>query len=121
MSHNKNIAIFASGGGSNFKAIYNNIKKGMIPAKISLLITDNSKCGAVEFARENNIETIFYKNKSDIDPVVLKENGLIRSSLKPVKVLGKGDIDKKMNVSATSFSESAKNKIEKAGGKVTIL
>ena len=57
----------------------------------------------------------------DIDPVVLKENGLIRSSLKPVKVLGVGDIDKKINVTATSFSNSAKNKIEKAGGTVTIL
>ena len=61
------------------------------------------------------------EKKSNIDPVVLKENGFIRSSLKPVKVLGKGDVDKKMNVTATSFSESAKNKIEKAGGTVTIL
>ena len=59
--------------------------------------------------------------KLDIDPVVLKENGLIRSSLKPVKVLGVGDIDKKINVTATSFSDSAKYKIEKAGGTVTIL
>ena len=61
------------------------------------------------------------KKKLDIDPVVLKENCLIRSSLKPVKVLGVGDIDKKINVTATSFSDSAKYKIEKAGGTVTIL
>jgi len=61
------------------------------------------------------------EKKLDIDPVVLKENGFIRSSLKPVKVLGKGVIEKKMNVTASSFSESAKNKIEKAGGTVTIL
>ena len=61
------------------------------------------------------------KKKLDIDPVVLKENGLIRSSLKSVKVLGVGDIEKKINVTATSFSDSAKNKIEKAGGTVTIL
>ena len=58
---------------------------------------------------------------SEIDPVVLQENGLIRSSLKPVKILGEGDIDKKLNVTASSFSESAKNKIEKAGGTATIL
>ena len=60
------------------------------------------------------------EKKSDIDSVVLKENGLIRSSLKPVKILGNGEIDKKVNIVASSFSESAKNKIEKAGGKVTI-
>ena len=61
------------------------------------------------------------EKNSEIDPVVLQENGMIRSSLKPVKILGKGDIDKKLNVTASSFSESAKNKIEKAGGTVTIL
>ena len=61
------------------------------------------------------------KKKLDIDPLVMKENGFIRSSLKPVKVLGLGKIDKKINVTATSFSDSAKNKIEKAGGTVTIL
>ena len=61
------------------------------------------------------------EKNSEIDPVVLQENGMIRSSLKPVKILGEGDIDKKLNVTASSFSESAKNKIEKAGGTVTIL
>ena len=61
------------------------------------------------------------EKNSEIDPAVLQENGLIRSSLKPVKILGKGDIDKKLNVTASSFSESAKNKIEKAGGTVNIL
>ena len=61
------------------------------------------------------------EKSSEIDPVVLQENGMIRSSLKPVKILGEGDIDKKLNVTASSFSESAKNKIEKAGGTVTIL
>ena len=61
------------------------------------------------------------EKNSEIDPVVLQENGMIRSSLKPVKILGEGDIDKKLNVTASAFSASAKNKIEKAGGTVTIL
>ena len=61
------------------------------------------------------------EKNSEIDPVVLQENGMIRSSLKPVKILGDGDIDKKLNVTASAFSASAKNKIEKAGGTVTIL
>tara|TARA_B100000579_G_C22566494_1_gene726902 strand:+ start:25 stop:465 length:441 start_codon:yes stop_codon:yes gene_type:complete len=60
------------------------------------------------------------EKKIDIDPVVLKESGLIRSSLKPVKILGDGEFDKKVNIVASSFSESAKIKIEKAGGTVTI-
>ena len=69
----------------------------------------------------NISDLIRIEKNSEIDPFVLQENGLIRSSLKPVKILGKGDIDKKLDVTASSFSESAKNKIEKAGGTVTIL
>ena len=69
----------------------------------------------------NISDLIRIEKNSEIDPVVLQENGLSRSSLKPVKILGKGDIDKKLDVTASSFSESAKNKIEKAGGTVTIL
>ena len=69
----------------------------------------------------NISDLIRIEKHSEIDPVVLQENGLIRSSLKPVKILGEGDIDKKLNVTASSFSESAKNKIEKAGGTATIL
>ena len=57
---------------------------------------------------------------SIIDPVVLYKNGLIRSALKPVKILGKGDIEIKINITASSFSEAAKNKIEKAGGTTII-
>ncbi len=57
---------------------------------------------------------------SKIDPVVLNKNGLIRSALKPVKILGTGEIDKKISITASSFSESAKNKIENAGGTVVV-
>ena len=71
----------------------------------------------------NISDLIKIEKESDIDPVILYENGLIRSSLKPVKILGQGDIDKKLNVkvTASAFSEVAKNKIEKAGGTATIL
>ena len=60
------------------------------------------------------------KKVSKVDPVVLNENGLIRSALKPVKILGKGDIDIKIIIKASSFSEKAKYKIENAGGTVII-
>ena len=58
---------------------------------------------------------------SNIDPLFLENNGLIKSSLKPVKILGNGDLKKKFTVSASSFSNSAKTKIENAGGKIIIL
>ena len=61
------------------------------------------------------------KDGSIIDPVSLKDSGLIRSSLKPVKILGDGSIEKKIKISASAFSTVAKKKIEKAGGEIIIL
>jgi large subunit ribosomal protein L15 len=46
----------------------------------------------------------------------LFENGLIRSILKPVKVLGDGALSSKIDITATAFSNSAKLKIQEAGG-----
>ena len=61
------------------------------------------------------------KENSVIDSVFLKKSGLIRSSLKPIKILGNGKIEKKIQISASAFSESAKLKIEKVGGSITVL
>tara|TARA_Y100000591_G_C21727363_1_gene642102 strand:+ start:53 stop:493 length:441 start_codon:yes stop_codon:yes gene_type:complete len=61
------------------------------------------------------------KEGSTIDPVFLKKSGLIRSSLKPVKILGNGSIEKKIKISASAFSAVAKEKIEKVGGETIVL
>ena len=50
-----NIAVFASGSGSNFINIYNHICDNKIEANLKLLISNNSYCNAVLFAKENNI------------------------------------------------------------------
>ncbi len=52
----KKIAIFASGGGSNFREIYNQIQKGDIPAIIVLVVSNNPQCGAIIFASEQGLE-----------------------------------------------------------------
>ena len=61
------------------------------------------------------------KDNTTIDPDFLEQNGYIKSSMKPVKILGNGDISKKVTISASAFSNSAKNKIEKAGGEIILL
>jgi ribosomal protein L15, bacterial/organelle len=52
------------------------------------------------------------------ESLILK--GIVGKSEKLIKVLGNGDISKKLEVSVDKISSSAKEKIEKAGGKVTI-
>lgn len=53
----------------------------------------------------------------DVDDLVAK--GAVRDSL-PVKVLGQGELSAKVDVTAQAFSASAKEKIEAAGGTVTV-
>jgi large subunit ribosomal protein L15 len=49
----------------------------------------------------------------------LKKLGLISSTKKPVKLLGKGDLKAKINIEVNAFSKSAQQKVEAAGGTVT--
>ncbi len=55
----------------------------------------------------------------EVTPDTLKEAGLIRSTRIDVKILGQGELTKKLSVSAHLFSASAREKIEKAGGSIT--
>ena len=55
---------------------------------------------------------------SEVTPQVLLESGAVRDLRKPVKVLGRGEIDRPLVVEAHRFSGSARRKIEEAGGTV---
>jgi large subunit ribosomal protein L15 len=58
---------------------------------------------------------------TEVTPELLKQAGLIRTVRKDVKVLGHGDISKKLTVSVHAISATAREKIEGAGGTVTLL
>ena len=67
-----------------------------------------------------NLSTLELLDINKIDATILAENGVIKSAYQPLKILGDGDISKSIEVSATSFSKTAIEKIEKAGGKAII-
>lgn len=56
-----------------------------------------------------------------VDADALRECGLLKGSPDGVKVLGNGELSKKLVVKATAFSASAKEKIEAAGGKTEVI
>ena len=56
----------------------------------------------------------------DVTAEVLAANGLIRADEKTVKILGDGEINRALKVTAAKFSESAKAKMEKAGGQAIV-
>ena len=58
---------------------------------------------------------------ADVTLELLVEKGLIKNTRTDVKILGQGDLKKKLTVTAHAFSATAREKIEKAGGKATAL
>lgn len=56
-----------------------------------------------------------------VTPAFLVEKGLVASDCKLVKVLGDGELTKKLNVSAHKFSKSAEEAIKNAGGSIEVI
>ena len=75
-----------------------------------------------EFATINLSDLNKFFNDGDIvTPEVLKEKGIIKKQLCGVKVLGNGELEKKLTIKANRFSSSAVTKIESAGGKAEVI
>ncbi|NLX94018.1 MAG: 50S ribosomal protein L15 [Clostridiales bacterium] len=62
-----------------------------------------------------------FEDGAVVDIATLIKTGLIKKSLDGVKVLGNGDITKKLTVQVNAFSDTAKQKIEAAGGKAEVI
>ena len=62
-----------------------------------------------------------FNENEEITAELLIKCGKIKKEYDGLKILGFGEINKKLNVSAAKFSKSAKEKIEKAGGKVQVI
>ena len=61
-----------------------------------------------------------FEDGAVVDAQALVEAGLLKKTLDGVKVLGRGELSKKLTVNCAAFSASAKEKIEKAGGKAEV-
>ncbi len=68
-----------------------------------------------------NISTLDKMEETTITPEVLVKEGVLKSILDGVKILGNGEISKPITVKAHAFSASAKEKIEKAKGSIEII
>ena len=62
-----------------------------------------------------------FDDGAEVTPEALVESGLIKNTRTDVKILGEGELTKKLSVAAHGFSAVAREKIEKAGGTVTYL
>ena len=75
---------------------------------------------ATQYAFVNVSALEAFENGAVVDAAALQEKGLIKKALDGVKILGNGELTKKLTVKATAYSAAAKAKIEAAGGKAEV-
>jgi len=75
----------------------------------------------VEYATVNVDRLNIFEDGAVVSPVELIESGILKNVQDGVKILGNGEITRKLTVKANKFSETAKQKIEAAGGKVEVF
>ena len=75
---------------------------------------------ATHYATVNVSDLEKFEDGAVVDAQALLDAGILKKTLDGVKVLGNGEITKKLTVNCAAFSASAKEKIEKAGGKAEV-
>jgi large subunit ribosomal protein L15 len=81
----------------------------------------NNKRFETKYAVINLSDLNKFNDGAVVTPELLKEMGIIKKQLDGIKVLGNGEITKKITVKANRFSKIAKEKIENAGGKAEVI
>ncbi len=76
---------------------------------------------AKKFA-EVNVETLNrFEDGAEVDAVALVEEGILKNVYDGIRILGNGEITKKLTVRAQGFTKTAVQKIEAAGGKTEVI
>ena len=100
-------AVFEGGQTPLFRRLH---KKGFSNAKFK-----------VRYATINVSELNNFKDGDVITPELLKEMGIIKKQLSGIKILGNGELNKKLTIKAHRFTQSALEKIEKSGSKAEVI
>jgi large subunit ribosomal protein L15 len=76
---------------------------------------------ALRYAEVNVGQLEVFESGAVVTPEALKEKGIIRREFDGVKILGRGELKKKLTVKAAKFSKSAEEKITAAKGKIEVI
>ena len=74
-----------------------------------------------EYAIVNVASLNGFEDGTEVTPELLIECGLVKKELDGIKILGEGELEKKLSVKANKFSKSAIATIEQAGGKAEVI
>lgn len=81
----------------------------------------NNKVFATKYTAINISDLSKFKDGTIVDTELLVAAGMIKKVNDGVKILGNGELSSKLTVKVAAFSQSAKEKIEKAGGKAEVM
>jgi len=76
---------------------------------------------ATKYATVNISDLERFEDGATVNAEILSGCGIIKKTLDGIKILGNGELTRKLTVQASAFSESAKQKIEGAGGKAEVI
>lgn len=76
---------------------------------------------ATKYAAINVSDLNVFEDGAVVDEAAIVAAGLVKKTLDGIKILGNGELQKKLTVNAKAFSASAKQKIEAAGGKAEVM
>ena len=107
-----------SRSGANFRAWF---EGGQMPIQRRLPKRGFTHKGRIEYQIVNVGALAALQDVDEITPQVLFECGLVGKKNLPVKVLGQGELTRKLTVTANAFSQTAVKKIEAAGGRTSQL
>ena len=75
----------------------------------------------IRYATINVSDLNKFEDGTVVTPELLRETGILKNQLDGVKILGNGEIEKKLTVKANKFSKSAVEKLEKSGSKIEVI
>ena len=75
----------------------------------------------IRYATINVSDLNRFDDGTEVTPELLKDTGVLKNQLDGVKILGNGEITKKLTVKANKFSKSAVEKLEKCGCKIEVI
>ena len=75
----------------------------------------------VDYAAVNVERLEVFEDGATVDAQALLDAGIIKKTLAGIKIMGNGELTKKLNVKAAKFTASAKEKIEAVGGKAEVI
>jgi large subunit ribosomal protein L15 len=95
---------------------------GQLPLVNRLPIKRGFRCvNRVEYSVVNVQDLNRFEDGTTVDVDLLIETGLVKNDDLPVKILGMGELERELDVRADNYSQSAKEKIEAAGGSAETL